>query len=166
MAIRKIITNNDAALYKTSRHVEFIDKRINTLIDDMLETMYEANGVGLAAPQVGILRRVAVIDCGEGPVILINPEILHTEGEEGCMEACLSFPGKNGYVVRPSRVVARAQNREGHVQEYDATGLFARAILHETDHLDGKVYIDLITEPPEGYNEENEVEETEKAAEE
>jgi len=162
MAIRRIVIDNDAALYKVARHVEHIDNRINTLIDDLLETMYDANGVGLAAPQVGILRRVAVIDCGEGPVILINPEIIHTEGEQGCMEACLSFPGKNGYVVRPSRVIVRAQNRDGEVKEYDATGLFARAILHETDHLEGRVFLELITEPPEGYTEDEE-QETEKA---
>ncbi len=154
MALRRILQEKDPALYKVCRPVERIDKRIHTLLDDMLETMYDAEGVGLAASQVGILRRVVVIDCGDGPVEMINPEILFTEGEEGCMEGCLSFPGKSGYVVRPSHVIARAQNRNGEWVEYDATGLFARAILHETDHLDGKVYLDLVTDPPEGYNEE------------
>ncbi|HWR23763.1 MAG TPA: peptide deformylase [Feifaniaceae bacterium] len=156
MALRKILQEKDPALYKVCRPVERIDKRIHTLLDDMLETMYDADGVGLAASQVGILRRVLVIDCGDGPVEMINPEILFTEGEQGCMEGCLSFPGKSGYVVRPNHVIARAQNRNGEWVEYDATGLFARAILHEADHLDGKVYIDLITEPPEGYGEDEE----------
>ncbi len=164
MALRKILKENDPALYKVCRPVERIDKRIHQLLDDMLETMYNADGVGLAAPQVGILRRAVVIDSGDGPVEMINPEILFTEGEEGCMEGCLSFPGKSGYVVRPARVIARAQDRSGEWKEYDATGLFARAILHETDHLDGKVYIDLITEPPEGYKEDTD-EEDEEATE-
>ncbi len=156
MALRKILQDKDPALYKGCRPVERIDKRIHTLLDDMLETMYDAEGVGLAACQVGILRRIVVIDCGDGPVEMINPEILFTEGEVGCMEGCLSFPGRSGYVVRPSHVIARAQNRNGEWVEYDATGLFARAILHETDHLDGKIYLDLVTEPPEGYSEEEE----------
>ncbi len=154
MALRKILQDKDPALYKVCRPVERIDKRIHTLLDDMLETMYDAEGVGLAACQVGILRRIVVIDSGDGPVEMINPEILFTEGEVGCMEGCLSFPGRSGYVVRPSHVIARAQNRNGEWVEYDATGLFARAILHETDHLDGKIYLDLVTEPPEGYSEE------------
>jgi peptide deformylase len=93
---------------------------------------------------------------------MINPEIFFTEGEQGCMEGCLSFPGKSGYVVRPAHVKARAQNRNGDWIEYDATGMFARAIMHETDHLDGKVYIDLVTEPPEGYSEDDGAEEEEQ----
>lgn len=162
MAQRKILKDNDPALYKVCRPVERIDKRICALIDDMFDTMYEADGVGLAASQVGILRRVVTIDCGDGPVEMINPEILFTEGEQGCMEGCLSFPGKSGYVVRPAHVKARAQNRNGEWIEYDATGMFARAIMHETDHLDGKVYIDLVTEPPEGYSEDDGAEEEEQ----
>jgi len=158
MALRKILTEKDPALYKVCRPVERIDKRIHTLLDDMLETMYDADGMGLAASQVGILRRVVVIDAGEGPVEMINPEILFTEGEQGAMEGCLSFPGKSGYVVRPAHVKARAQNRFGEWVEYDATGMFARAIMHETDHLDGRVYLDLVTEPPEGFTEEPDVE--------
>jgi len=160
MATRRIVQEGDPALKKVCRKVDRIDKRICTLIDDMFETMYEAEGVGLAASQVGILRRVVVIDCGDGPVEMINPEILLTEGEQGCMEGCLSFPGKSGYVVRPAHVKARAQNRKGEWVEYDAEGMFARAIMHETDHLDGRVYLDLVTEPPEGYSEEED-EETE-----
>ena len=164
MALRKILQEKDPALYKVCRPVERIDKRIHALLDDMFETMYDAEGVGLAASQVGILRRIVVIDSGDGPVEMINPEILFTEGEQGCMEGCLSFPGRSGYVVRPNHVIARAQNRDGEWVEYDATGLFARAILHETDHLDGKVYLDLVTEPPEGYNEDEECDEPDEEA--
>ena len=164
MALRKILQEKDPALYKVCRPVERIDKRIHALLDDMFETMYDAEGVGLAASQVGILRRIVVIDSGDGPVEMINPEILFTEGEQGCMEGCLSFPGRSGYVVRPNHVIARAQNRDGEWVEYDATGLFARAILHETDHLDGKVYLDLVTEPPDGYNEDEGCDEPDEEA--
>ncbi len=162
MALRKILQGEDPALYKVCRPVQNIDRRICQLLDDLLDTMYEADGCGLAASQVGILRRVVVIDCGDGPVEMINPEIISTDGLQKGMEGCLSFPGQSGYVERPNHVVARAYNREGDLIEYDATGLFARAILHEVDHLDGKVYLRLVSDPPEGWSEEQEEEQAQE----
>ena len=153
MAKRRIFTGNAECLYKVCKPVDRFDRRLGILLDDMAETMYDAEGVGLAAPQVGILKRAVVIDCGDGIVELINPEILETSGEQGSFEGCLSFPGESGYVVRPNYVKVRAQNRDGDICEYEAEGLFARAVLHETDHLDGLVYKRLVTEPPEGYSE-------------
>lgn len=158
MAKRRIFTGNAECLYKVCKPVDRFDRRIGILLDDMAETMYDAEGVGLAAPQVGILKRAVVIDCGDGIVELINPEILETSGEQGSFEGCLSFPGESGYVVRPNYVKVRAQNRDGDICEYEAEGLFARAVLHETDHLDGLVYKRLVTEPPEGYSEDEEEE--------
>ena len=158
MAKRRIFTGNAECLYKVCKPVDRFDRRLGILLDDMAETMYDAEGVGLAAPQVGILKRAVVIDCGDGIVELINPEILETSGEQGSFEGCLSFPGESGYVVRPNYVKVRAQNRDGDVCEYEAEGLFARALLHETDHLDGLVYKRLVTEPPEGYSEDEEEE--------
>jgi peptide deformylase len=158
MAKRRIFTGNAECLYKVCKPVDRFDRRLGILLDDMAETMYDAEGVGLAAPQVGILKRAVVIDCGDGIVELINPEILETSGEQGSFEGCLSFPGESGYVVRPNYVKVRAQNRDGDICEYDAEGLFARAVLHETDHLDGLVYKRLVTEPPEGYSEDEEEE--------
>ena len=110
----------------------------------MLDTMYEAMGVGLAAPQVGILKRIVVIDVGEGPIILINPEILETSGEQTGEEGCLSVPGKSGQVTRPDYVKVRALNEEMEETELEGTGLLARAFCHEIDHLDGKMYVDLV----------------------
>lgn len=156
MAIRVIRTEEDPVLRKISKPVKEVTPKIITLIDDMLDTMYEAMGVGLAAPQVGILKRIVVIDVGEGPIVLINPEILETSGEQGCFEGCLSFPGEKGYVVRPNYVRVRAYDRKGNLCEYEAEELFARAILHETDHLEGLNYKRLVTEPPEGYTEDTE----------
>ena len=150
MAKRRIMTGDAECLYKVCRKVDNFDKRLAVLLDDMAETMYDAEGVGLAAPQVGILKRAVVIDCGNGLVELINPEILETSGEQGGYEGCLSFPGESGYV----RV--RAMNRFGEECEYEGEGLFARAILHETDHLNGLVYKRLVTEAPEGYDENEE----------
>lgn len=158
MAKRRIFTGNAECLYKVCKPVDRFDRRLDILLDDMAETMYDAEGVGLAAPQVGILKRAVVIDCGDGIVELINPEILETSGEQGSFEGCLSFPGESGYVVRPNYVKVRAQNRDGDICEYEAEGLFARAVLHETDHLDGLVYKRLVTEPPEGYSEDEEEE--------
>ena len=158
MAKRRIFTGNAECLYKVCKPVDRFDRRLGSLLDDMAETMYDAEGVGLAAPQVGILKRAVVIDCGDGIVELINPEILETSGEQGSFEGCLSFPGESGYVVRPNYVKVRAQNRDGDICEYEAEGLFARAVLHETDHLDGLVYKRLVTEPPEGYSEDEEEE--------
>ena len=108
--------------------------------------------VGLAAPQVGILRRVVVMDCGDGLIEAINPVIISASGEQGDLEGCLSFPGKSGYVVRPNHVVMRAYDRDGSLIEYEAEGLFARCMMHECDHLDGHVYLEKVTEPPEGFD--------------
>ena len=156
MAKRRIMTGDAECLYKVCRKVDNFDKRLAVLLDDMAETMYDAEGVGLAAPQGGILKRAVVIDCGDGLVELINPEILEASGEQGGYEGCLSFPGESGYVVRPNHVRVRAMNRFGEECEYEGEGLFARAILHETDHLNGLVYKRLVTEAPEGYDENEE----------
>ena len=146
MAIRNIRVNKDTCLYKKCRAVEKFDERLSQLIDDMFETMYDADGVGLAAPQVGILRRVVVIDTGENPVELINPEIVRAEGVQQGYEGCLSFPGESGYVERSANVAARAFDRHGVMHQYQADGLFARAIQHELDHLDGVLYVDKMIE--------------------
>lgn len=164
MAIRKILVGDEPTLYKKCRPVERFDERLHLMLDDIAQTMYDADGVGLAAPQVGILRRIFVVDCGEGLFELINPVVVATEGEIGEMEACLSFPGQQGYVVRPERVVMRAQNRSGEWIEYEGHGLLARALLHENDHLDGQVYLRLVTEPPEGFGEEEDDEGTDEQA--
>ena len=156
MAKRRIMTGDAECLYKVCRKVDNFDKRLAVLLDDRAETMYDAEDVGLAAPQVGILKRAVVIDCGDGLVELINPEILEASGEQGGYEGCLSFPGESGYVVRPNHVRVRAMNRFGEECEYEGEGLFARAILHETDHLNGLVYKRLVTEAPEGYDENEE----------
>lgn len=135
------------------REVKRFDSRLGVLIDDMIETMRDADGVGLAAPQVGILRRVVVIDVGDGPIEMVNPVITESDGEQGGLEGCLSFPGQSGYVVRPNHVKVEAYDRNGDLYEYEGEGLFARAVFHECDHLDGKVYLRLVTEPPEGAEE-------------
>lgn len=153
MALRIIRKNDDPALYKMCKEVKKFDARLSELIDDMIETMNDADGVGLAAPQIGVLRRVCVIDVGEGPVELVNPVILESSGEQGGMEGCLSFPGESGYVVRPNHVKVEAYDRHGDLYEYEGEGLFARAVFHETDHLDGKVYLRLVTEPPADFKE-------------
>ena len=153
MALRNIRKNDDPALYKMCKEVKKFDAKLSELIDDMIETMNDADGVGLAAPQVGVLRRVVVIDVGDGPVEMVNPVILDSSGEQGGMEGCLSFPGESGYVVRPNWVKVEAYDRHGDLYEYEGEGLFARAVFHETDHLDGKVYKRLITEPPAGWKE-------------
>lgn len=150
MAIRSIRKDKDPCLYMKCREVKKYDQRLGLLIDDMIETMHDADGVGLAAPQVGILRRVVVIDIGDGPIEMVNPVILESDGEQGGMEGCLSFPGRSGYVIRPNHVKVEAFDRNGDLYEYEGEGLFARAVFHECDHLDGKVYLRLVTEPPEG----------------
>ena len=152
MALRSIRTNDDPCLRKTCRPVENFDKKLSDLIDDMFETMYEADGVGLAAPQVGILRRAVVIDTGEVKMELVNPEIVAQSGCYGAYEGCLSFPGKSGYVERSEHVTVRGLDRHGKPQEFSVDMLGARAVQHELDHLDGHVYIDLVTEPPEGFD--------------
>lgn len=142
MAKRVIRTDEDPILRKKSRAVDKIDEKILVLLDDMLETMYDANGVGLAAPQIGILRRLVVIDIGEGPLKLINPEITFTDGEEEDLEGCLSVPGYNGLVKRPEKLVCKYTNENNENIELEAEGFLARAICHELDHLDGILYTD------------------------
>lgn len=144
MAIRTIRTIGDDILRKKSRKVDVIDGRILTLIRDMKDTMYHADGVGLAAPQVGILKRIAIVDVGEGPVTLINPEIIETEGEYVDVEGCLSIPGEQGDVVRPQKVKVKALNEKGEEYIIEGEDLFARAMCHEIDHLDGILYVDKI----------------------
>ncbi|NCB30477.1 MAG: peptide deformylase [Clostridia bacterium] len=161
MAKRKIFTDDAPCLTKVCRPVERFDDRLAELIEDMAETMYDAEGCGLAASQIGILRRVIVIDCGDGLVELVNPQVTETSGEEGRFEGCLSLPGKSGYVVRPTNVKVRAFDRKGDLYEYEAEGLFARAVMHEADHLEGKLYTRLVTDPPEGYTEDADAEEGE-----
>jgi len=147
MALRKIITVNDPILRKKSRPVTVFDKRLHMLLDDMSETMHEANGVGLAAVQVGVLRRVVVIDVGEGPIELINPVITKRSQESvNSAEACLSFPGQSGMVARPQAVTVQAQNRTGDLVTHTGEELLARAFCHEIDHLDGVLFQDLATE--------------------
>ena len=144
MAKLKIVKEGDDVLRKKCRPVEEITPKIIRLLDDMTQTMREANGVGLAAPQVGILRRIVVIEVEEGNLIeLINPKIIAYAGEQDGTEGCLSVPGKWGMVKRPMHVTVRATNRHG--EEFELTGseLLARAICHELDHLDGKLYIDI-----------------------
>lgn len=140
MAIREIRKYDDPALYKVCRPVEKFDERLGELLDDMAETMYQANGVGLAAPQVGILRRVVVIDVGDGVIELVNPRILRTAGSETTSEGCLSFPGEYGLVERPTEVEIEAEDRHGKTFRMTGHDLLARAFCHETDHLDGKVF--------------------------
>ena len=150
MALRKIITGEDPTLRKTSKPVEIFDEKLWTLLDDMAETMYRNEGVGLAAVQVGILRRVVVIDVGDGRIELINPVIVKTRGRQEDSEGCLSFPNEYGLVERPNFVTVKAQDRHGAEQEYSGTGLLARAFCHEIDHLDGIVFKDHVRqEEPE-----------------
>ena len=148
MALRNIRINDDPILRKVSRPVEKLDQRTQTLIDDMFDTMYDAEGVGLAAPQVGVLKQIVVIDTGEEneKLVLINPEIIREDGEQRGQEGCLSFPGKAGYVTRPNVVTVRAMDREGNIYEKTGEGLLARAFCHEIDHLKGQVYIDRVEE--------------------
>lgn len=144
MAIRNIRKKGEEVLRKKSKIVENIDNRTITLIEDMIDTMYEADGVGLAAPQVGILKRLFVIDIGDGPLVFINPEILETSGKQIGEEGCLSIPGEVEEVMRPNYVRARAINEKGEEFEIEAEELLARAILHEYDHLNGTLFIDRV----------------------
>ena len=144
MAIRRIVTLGDESLRKECRREEKFGLRLNLLLKDMADTMYKAEGVGLAAPQVGILRRVVVIDAGDGLVELVNPEIIERSGEQCGREGCLSLPGRQAIVTRPRKVKFRAQDRKGEWFEMEAEGLFARAVCHELDHLDGTLYIDVM----------------------
>lgn len=144
MAIRRVVTSEDPILRKHSRMVEKFDERLWILLDDMKETMYKQEGVGLAAVQVGILKRVVVVDVGDGLLELINPEIIETSGEICDVEGCLSVPGESGKVNRPEYVKIKAQNRNGVWRRYEGTGLKARCFCHEIDHLDGILYTDKV----------------------
>lgn len=146
MAIRNIRKLGDDILRKKCRPVEVIDDKIITLLDDMTDTMREADGAGLAAPQVGVLKRVVVIDVGEGLIELINPEIVSTQGSVTDVEGCLSVPGKWGTVTRPQRVTVKALNRKGEEITLTGEGMLAKAFCHELDHLDGVVFVDKVEE--------------------
>ncbi len=147
MGIRKIVTLGDETLRKVCKKQEKFDRKLATLLKDMAETMYKAEGVGLAAPQVGILRRVAVVDITEdhsGLIELVNPEIIEMEGSQTGREGCLSLPGRQGVVCRPMKVKVRFQDRNGEAYEMETEGFEARAVCHELDHLDGRLYIDVM----------------------
>jgi peptide deformylase len=144
MGLRNILTDKDPSLHKVCRPVEKFDGRLHKLLDDMVETMQDAHGVGLAAPQIGILRRVVVVDTGEGVLELVNPTMLETDGEQIGAEGCLSVPGKYGLVKRPYYAKVRAQDRNGEWFEAEAEELIARCFCHELDHLDGIVYTEVM----------------------
>lgn len=163
MALRKIVHIEDDLLRRKSRPVTKFDARLHALLDDMAETMYHAEGVGLAAPQVAVLRRVVVMDCGDGLIEMVNPEIIATEGEQDGAEGCLSVPGRRGMVKRPMKVTVRFQDRNGELFELEGEGLLARCIMHETDHLDGRLYVDIMSR--EIFEDEEEQEETQPAEE-
>ena len=144
MAIRQIRLDGDEILTKKCRVVKEITPRQEELINDMIETMYDADGVGLAAPQVGVLRRIAVVDVGEGPIVLVNPEVIEADGEQTGQEGCLSVPGKVGIVTRPNHVKVKAYNEKMEEFEIEGEELLARALVHEIDHLDGHVYTEIV----------------------
>ena len=144
MALRNIVLKDDPILRKTSRSVLNFDEKLSDLIDDMIDTMYDADGCGLAAPQVGILRRVCVVDVGEGPIEMVNPVIVDESGVQEEAEGCLSLPGEYGVTRRPMRVTVKAQNRKGESFTVSGEGLAARAFCHEIDHLNGILYIDKV----------------------
>ncbi len=144
MALRNIREMGEDCLRCVCKEVTEINPRIEELVEDLIDTMYEADGVGLAAPQVGVRKRIAVIDVGEGPVVLINPEVVSSEGEQTGQEGCLSVPGKCGVVTRPMKVVVKTRNMDWEWEEIEGEGLFARAMLHEMDHLDGILYVDKV----------------------
>jgi len=144
MGLRKILTDKEPALHKVCKPVEKFDRRLHKLLDDMAETLADANGVGLAAPQVGILRRVVVIDTGENILELVNPTLVETSGEQIGPEGCLSVPGKYGLVKRPYYAKVRAQDREGNWFEAEGEELIGRCFCHELDHLDGIVYTEVM----------------------
>lgn len=144
MALRQIRIQGDAVLEKKCREITEMTPRIRELIEDMLDTMYDACGVGLAGPQVGVLKRVCVIDVGEGPIVLINPVIVSADGEQTGDEGCLSLPGKAGQVTRPNHVIVRALDENMEERELEGEGLLARAFCHEIDHLDGHMYTEKV----------------------
>lgn len=143
MALRNIVTEKEARLRKISRPVEKFDERLRTLLDDMAETMYHADGVGIAGVQVGVLRRVFVVDIGEGLTEFVNPVITARSGEQDGLEGCLSSPGEYGMVVRPEKVTVTAFDRDGKPFTLEAEGFMARAVCHEYDHLDGRIFKDI-----------------------
>ncbi|MBE7022128.1 MAG: peptide deformylase [Ruminococcaceae bacterium] len=146
MALRNVLTvdaENDS-LRKKSREIKVIDDKIRTLAEDMLETLYAQNGVGLAAPQIGVLKRLIIVDIGEGPITLLNPVIVYQKGEQEEMEGCLSVPGVWGIVKRPEKVIVRGETLEGKVIEVEGEGLLAIALCHEIDHLNGTLYTDKV----------------------
>lgn len=145
MAIREIREKGDEILYKVCKPVKSFDKRLAVLLDDMYETMQNRDGVGLAAPQVGILKRVVVIDIGDGKIELVNPVIISEEGTQNGSEGCLSVPGVYGEVERPNKVTVKAQDRNGNEFEITGTELLARALCHEAEHLDGKLFLERVT---------------------
>lgn len=146
MAIRNIRKNGDDILRKKCKAVEAVDEKIKQLVEDMLETMYKYNGVGLAAPQVGVLKQIVVIDIddGNGPLVFINPEIIKEKGEQEVEEGCLSFPNQFAKIIRPSEVTAKALDKDGQEFKVKAKGLLAQAISHEVDHLNGVLFVDKI----------------------
>ena len=162
MALRRIRLSDDPILRKKSREITNITNRIKILLEDMIDTMNEEEGIGLAAPQVGVLRRAIVIDVGEGPIEFINPEIIETEGEAIEVEGCLSVPGRSGTVERPEWVKIKYLDIDGNEKTLEGTGLMARAICHEIDHLEGILYIDKMIEEIELVEEEVEEEENEE----
>ncbi|MDD3165064.1 MAG: peptide deformylase [Oscillospiraceae bacterium] len=145
MALRNILTDRDPQLRKASRPVTEFNDRLFTLLDDMKETLELANGVGLAAPQVGVLRRLCLVDTGEEVLELMNPEILETSGEQDGIEGCLSVPGRYGFVLRPNYAKVRAQDRSGNWFEVEGEALTARCLIHEIEHLDGHLYTEKVT---------------------
>ena len=160
MGLRKILTDKDPALHKVCRPVEKFDQRLHKLLDDMRDTLLDSGGVGLAAPQIGILRRVVVVDVGDEIVELVNPTMLETDGEQVGPEGCLSVPGKYGLVKRPYYAKVRAQDRDGNWYEAEGEELTARCFCHELDHLDGIIYTEVmeryLTDEELGYDEEEE----------
>ncbi len=149
MALRNIRVEGDEILRKRSREISEINDRVLTLIQDMKDTMYHAEGVGLAAPQIGILKRIVVIDVGNGPIVLINPEIVNVQGSQIDLEGCLSVPGVQGKVERPQKVTVKALNEKGEMFELEGEGLLARAFCHEIDHLNGTLFIDKVIKESE-----------------
>lgn len=146
LALRKIVLKTDEILRKKCKPVEKFDEKLAVLLDDMAETMHKTNGVGLAAPQVGILRRAVVVDIGEGLLELVNPEIIKSKGSQRDVEGCLSCPDEWGYVVRPAEIIVKAQDRTGKDVQLKLKDFWARATCHEIDHLDGHLFIDIADE--------------------
>ncbi|MCM1023648.1 MAG: peptide deformylase [Prevotella sp.] len=146
MALRKIVNKSDDILRKKCKPVVNFDEKLCILLDDMAETMYKSNGVGLAAPQVGMLRRAVVVDVGDGLLELVNPEIIKSKGTQRAVEGCLSCPDEWGYVVRPYEIVIKAQDRTGKFLQLKLKDFMARAVCHELDHLEGQLFIDIADE--------------------